>query len=73
MAVLEGTTAGQDGPLHGADNSALLDALRHSNGKAKGVVTVRRSVSDQEPFVKWYGLPSVTMPAAASPSDGAVA
>ena len=33
---------------HGADNSALLDALRHSNGKAKGVVTVKRSVTDQE-------------------------
>jgi 2-pyrone-4,6-dicarboxylate lactonase len=33
---------------HGADNSALLDALRHSNGRAKGVVTVRRSVTDQE-------------------------
>jgi 2-pyrone-4,6-dicarboxylate lactonase len=33
---------------HGADNSALLDALRHSSGKAKGVVTVRRSISDEE-------------------------
>jgi len=33
---------------HGADNSALLDALRHSNGKARGVVTVKRSVSDRE-------------------------
>jgi 2-pyrone-4,6-dicarboxylate lactonase len=33
---------------HGADNSALLDALRHSNGRAKGVVTVRRSISDEE-------------------------
>ena len=27
---------------HGADNSALLDALRHSDDRARGVVTVRR-------------------------------
>ncbi len=33
---------------HGADNSALLDALRSSNAKARGIVTVRRSVTDQE-------------------------
>ena len=33
---------------HGADNSALVDALRHSNGKAKGIVTVSRNVSDEE-------------------------
>lgn len=33
---------------HGADNSALLDALRHSGDKARGVVTVRRSVGDEE-------------------------
>jgi 2-pyrone-4,6-dicarboxylate lactonase len=33
---------------HGADNSALLDALRHSNGRAKGVVTVRRGISDEQ-------------------------
>ncbi|HYE41000.1 MAG TPA: amidohydrolase family protein, partial [Ramlibacter sp.] len=33
---------------HGADNRALVDALRRSGGKAKGVATVRRSVSDQE-------------------------
>jgi 2-pyrone-4,6-dicarboxylate lactonase len=33
---------------HGADNSALLDALRHSNDKARGVVTVKRSVTDRE-------------------------
>jgi 2-pyrone-4,6-dicarboxylate lactonase len=32
---------------HGADNSALLDALRHSNGQARGVVTVKRDVTDQ--------------------------
>ncbi|RZJ25515.1 MAG: 2-pyrone-4,6-dicarboxylate hydrolase [Haliea sp.] len=33
---------------HGADNSALLDALRHSNDRARGVVTVRRNVTDQQ-------------------------
>ena len=33
---------------HGADNRALVDALRASNGKAMGVATVRRSVTDQE-------------------------
>jgi 2-pyrone-4,6-dicarboxylate lactonase len=33
---------------HGADNSALLDALTQSSGKAKGVVTVRRNVTDQQ-------------------------
>jgi len=33
---------------HGADNSALIDALRHSGGRARGVVTVRRSVTDRE-------------------------
>ncbi len=33
---------------HGADNSAMLDALRQSGGKARGVATVRRSVSDAE-------------------------
>lgn len=33
---------------HGADNSALLDALAHSQGKARGVVTLRRDVSDAE-------------------------
>jgi 2-pyrone-4,6-dicarboxylate lactonase len=32
---------------HGADNSALVDALRHSNGLARGVATVKRDVSDQ--------------------------
>jgi 2-pyrone-4,6-dicarboxylate lactonase len=31
---------------HGANNSSLLDALRAANGKARGVATVRRSVSD---------------------------
>ncbi len=33
---------------HGADNRALLDALIHSNGMARGVATVKRAVSDQE-------------------------
>ncbi|EGI76191.1 amidohydrolase family protein [Hylemonella gracilis] len=33
---------------HGADNSALVDACLASNGKARGVATVRRSVSDEE-------------------------
>ncbi len=33
---------------HGADNRALLDALRHSEGRARGVVTVQRSISDGE-------------------------
>jgi 2-pyrone-4,6-dicarboxylate lactonase len=32
---------------HGSDNSALVDALRHSNGLARGVATVKRDVSDQ--------------------------
>ena len=32
---------------HGADNSALLDALHHAHGRAKGVVTVKRDVTDQ--------------------------
>ncbi len=33
---------------HGADNRALVDALIASNGRARGVVTVRRSVTDAE-------------------------
>ncbi|HXE20906.1 MAG TPA: amidohydrolase family protein [Rhodoferax sp.] len=33
---------------HGADNSALLDALRAANGRARGVATIKRSVSDGE-------------------------
>src|ERR1700689_595444 len=33
---------------HGADNSAMVDALRASRGKARGVATVRREVSDAE-------------------------
>ena len=31
---------------HGADNSALIDALRHSEGRATGIVTVERNVTD---------------------------
>lgn len=33
---------------HGTDNSAMIDALRQSQGKARGVATVKRSVSDTE-------------------------
>ena len=33
---------------HGNDNRALVDALRHSNGKARGVASVARDVSDAE-------------------------
>jgi 2-pyrone-4,6-dicarboxylate lactonase len=33
---------------HGADNSALLDALASSGGRARGVATVRRDVTDAQ-------------------------
>ena len=33
---------------HGADNRAMVDALAHSDGKARGIATVRRDVSDAE-------------------------
>ncbi len=33
---------------HGTDNRALVDALRASNGRARGVATVDRSVTDDE-------------------------
>jgi 2-pyrone-4,6-dicarboxylate lactonase len=33
---------------HGADNGALIDALRSSNGRARGVATVKREVSDTD-------------------------
>jgi len=33
---------------HGADNAALLDALRAARGRARGVVTLKRNVSDAE-------------------------
>ncbi len=33
---------------HGADNRALVDALEHSGGRARGVATVRRDITDAE-------------------------
>ena len=33
---------------HGTDNSATVDALFHSNGKARGVASVKPTVSDEE-------------------------
>jgi len=33
---------------HGADNSAMVDALRHSDGRARGVATIRPTVTDDE-------------------------
>ena len=33
---------------HGDDNRAMVDALVHSGGKARGVATVKRSVADTE-------------------------
>src|SRR6202142_2711140 len=33
---------------HGADNRAMVDALLSSNGMARGVATVKRSVSERE-------------------------
>ena len=33
---------------HGADNRAMVDALAQSNGMARGVATVRRSVTDEQ-------------------------
>jgi len=33
---------------HGADNRAMLDALRQSGGRARGVATVRAEVTDAE-------------------------
>jgi 2-pyrone-4,6-dicarboxylate lactonase len=33
---------------HGSDNRALVDALRHSQGRARGVATVKRGVTDAE-------------------------
>ncbi|WP_199101928.1 amidohydrolase family protein [Aquitalea sp. ASV11] len=33
---------------HGADNRAMVDACRASKGKARGVATVRRAVTDEE-------------------------
>ena len=33
---------------HGADNAAMVDALQHSAGMARGIATVKRSISDGE-------------------------
>src|SRR6202795_2075127 len=33
---------------HGADNSAVVDALHAAQGRARGIATVRRSISDAE-------------------------
>ena len=33
---------------HGADNRAMVDACQAAGGKARGIATVRRSISDQE-------------------------
>lgn len=33
---------------HGADNRAMIDALIHSNGKARGVATVKPDISEAE-------------------------
>lgn len=33
---------------HGSDNSAVIDAIAHSNGKAKGIGSARPSISDEE-------------------------
>jgi 2-pyrone-4,6-dicarboxylate lactonase len=33
---------------HGADNRAMVDALVHSSGRARGIATVRRDVADQD-------------------------
>src|SRR4051812_39649041 len=33
---------------HGADNRAMVDALKHSGGKARGVATVERNVGEDE-------------------------
>ncbi len=33
---------------HGVDNRAMVNALMHSNGKARGIATVKRTVTDHE-------------------------
>jgi len=33
---------------HGSDNQAMVDALENSQGKARGIATIKRSISDQE-------------------------
>jgi 2-pyrone-4,6-dicarboxylate lactonase len=33
---------------HGSDNRAMVDALESSNGKARGIATIKRSISDED-------------------------
>jgi len=33
---------------HGADNRALVDAMRHSGGRVRGVASVKRDITDEE-------------------------
>jgi 2-pyrone-4,6-dicarboxylate lactonase len=33
---------------HGDDNRAMVDALQHANGRARGIATVKRAVTDAE-------------------------
>lgn len=33
---------------HGSDNRAMVDALENSNGKARGIATIKRSITDEE-------------------------
>ena len=33
---------------HGSDNRAMIDALKHSQGRARGVATIKRTISDAE-------------------------
>lgn len=33
---------------HGSDNQAMVDALENSQGKARGIATIKRSISDEE-------------------------
>lgn len=33
---------------HGADNSAMLDAVQRSNGRARGIATIKPSITDAE-------------------------
>ena len=51
---------------HGADNSALVAACRASNGRARGVATVRRSVGDADLLAPRWLTPvaSTSCPAA---------
>jgi 2-pyrone-4,6-dicarboxylate lactonase len=33
---------------HGSDNRAMVDSLENSDGKARGIATIKRSISDEE-------------------------